>query len=288
LTQHPVAGVDHVFLLVHDLDARRAAFERMGFTVSPRGLHSAAKGSANHTIMFPHDYVELLGIVAETPGNAGRRAVLRDAGEGLHAVACRIDDAAAAGAALAAHGVATEGYSEFARPVPLPGGGEAEAAFATLQFVADETPVGLCFMCEHRTRKTVWLPELLEHANTATALHAVVAAVADPADAARRFARLFRDGAVAPIQGGAAVRTGERSATITLLTPDAFAAEFSWCPLADTPTGAYAALQIAVRDLGAAQSALEASGLEWRRTERGVAVAPRDAGGAGVEFVSAG
>ena len=84
---HPVKGVDHVFLMVNDLDESCEAFERLGFTISPRGMHSAHKGAANHTIMFPNDYFELLGMIAEVPGNADRREMLKREGQGLHAVA---------------------------------------------------------------------------------------------------------------------------------------------------------------------------------------------------------
>ena len=58
---HPVSGVDHAFLLTDALDEAAAAWRAMGFTLSPRGLHSAAKGTANHTVMFEADYFELLG-----------------------------------------------------------------------------------------------------------------------------------------------------------------------------------------------------------------------------------
>src|SRR3712207_7980499 len=40
---------------------------RLGFTVSPRGTHSPQMGSGNYTIMLGPDYIELLGIIAETP-----------------------------------------------------------------------------------------------------------------------------------------------------------------------------------------------------------------------------
>ena len=52
---HPIAGVDHVFVLVHDLDESAERYARLGFTLSPRALHSAAKGSANHTVVFEND-----------------------------------------------------------------------------------------------------------------------------------------------------------------------------------------------------------------------------------------
>ena len=56
--QKHINGIDHVVIVVRNLDAARDAFRRMGFTVTPRGLHSL--GSQNHCVMFGHDYIELL------------------------------------------------------------------------------------------------------------------------------------------------------------------------------------------------------------------------------------
>ncbi len=283
---HPVTGVDHVFLLVRDLDASRDAFARLGFTVSPRGLHSEAKGSANHTIVFPDDYVELLGLIAETPGNAARRASLARDGEGLHAVACRIEDAAAAEAGLATLGIATAERSDFARPVPLPGGGEAVAAFSTLGFDAAEVPLGTAFMCQHRTRDSVWLPELMEHANGARGIAGLIAATEAPERAAAGFARLFAAGAMREVEGGFEVATGARSAPILLLSPQAWADRYPAFDLAATPAGAFATIRIAA-DLDRARAALDAAGLAAVETPDGVAVGPQAASGTVLEFVPA-
>ena len=92
---HPIIGIDHVFILVRDLDTAARQYEKLGFTVSPRGLHSEHKGTANHTIMLEKDYFELLGVVREVPGNEAHRASLAE-GEGLAAIACRVADTRAA------------------------------------------------------------------------------------------------------------------------------------------------------------------------------------------------
>lgn len=283
---HPVTGIDHVFLLVDDLDASRDAFARLGFTVSPRGLHSAAKGSANHTIMFPQDYVELLGLIAETPGNAPRREALARDGQGLHAVAGRIRDAALAETALNALGIATAEISDFARPVPLPGGGTGEAAFSTLTLDPAEVPLGTVFLCQHRTPETVWLPALMEHPNGARGMAGVLARTPDPEALAQRFARLFAAGSVEAVPGGFRVETGARSAPMVLLTDEALAARYDGLDLASLPRGAFAGLRIAVGDLGRTQAVLEQGGVAIQRTADGIAVGPRDAGGAVVEFVA--
>src|SRR5689334_23376611 len=57
-----IAGIDHVIVGVRDLAQARLAWSRLGFTLSPRGRH-IGQGTANYCIMFPSDYIELLGIV---------------------------------------------------------------------------------------------------------------------------------------------------------------------------------------------------------------------------------
>ena len=284
---HPVTGIDHVFLLVHDLDQAARRYQALGFTVSPRGLHSAAKGSANHTIMFPQDYFELLGIIAPTEGNLARRQMIDTMGEGLHAIACRIGDATAGAAALADLGIATTGLGSFERPVPLPDGSTGTAAFTTVAFDPAELPFGTVFMCQHRTRDTVWLPELLEHPNTACGLDAVLAMSDDPQGDAARFARLWADGRVLPSAGGATVDTGPDSAPLCVLSRAALQALYPGLSLDQTPRGAFAALRIRVADMAAARACLERAGITPLATTLGLAVAPGDACGTILEFVPA-
>ncbi|MDX6750377.1 VOC family protein [Geminicoccaceae bacterium 1502E] len=282
--EHPVKGVDHVFLLVEDLDRSQEQFRRLGFTVSPRGLHSAHKGSANHTIMFPEDYFELLGLIADTEQNASRREMLARDGQGLHAVACRIDDAAAAAQALDALGIATSGLSDFSRPVPLPGGGEGLAAFSTLLFEPEEIPLGLAFMCQHRTREMVWQPELLDHPNGAAGLAGILAGVAEPETSARRYARLFAAGLASAIEGGFEVRTG--SAPLLFLSEEALAARYGGLDMTSTPRNAFAAMQVLAPDLDKVRRLLGAAEIPFVVTKEGIAVDPAHGSGAVVEFVA--
>jgi len=282
---HPVKGIDHVFLLVEDLDQAAAAYRRLGFTLSPKGLHSAAKGTANYTIMFPEDYMELLGIVTPTEANAARRAALARDGEGLQAVACRIADADAAKTALDALGIATETVGHFERPVPLPSGGTAPAAFATLPFAVRELPFGTVFMCQHKTRETVWLPELLSHPNGACGLAEILACTADPAGSAVKLARLYAFGAVAEIDGGCRVTTGPNSAPITCLTADALAARYPGFDLSGLPAEGFAGLAVYSGDLDLTATCLTGNGHAPVGTADGIALPPDLCAGAILEFV---
>ncbi len=282
---HPVKGVDHVFLLVDDLERSAGHWRRLGFTLSPRGLHSKEKGTGNYTIMLQDDYVELLGIVAETPGNLHQREKLAAEGEGLHAIACRIANARDAKAGLTELNIATGDVGAFSRPVQLPGGGEGVAAFETVSFDDAEVPQGMMFMCQHKTRDTVWLPELQEHANGAQEIAAIVAISASPEADAARYARLFAEGSVTVRDGVAIVSTGPRSAEILVASPEAAARLYPGVDLAATPKKAFAALRIRVRSLDAAKAALKANGVAWTETPSGLAAAPADADGTLLELV---
>src|SRR5690625_4747036 len=287
---HPVTGIDHVYLLVNDLAASRTQFRKLGFTVSPLGLHSTAKGTANHTIMFRQDYLELMGIVTPTPDNAGRREMLARHGEGLHAIIGRIMSAEQAQAALAARGIRMHEPQSFSRPVKLPDGRETEAAFRTLDFMAEEVPIGSAFLCEHLTPGAVWVPELMEHPNGATGLAAIIAAVDDPEDVARHYARLFRSGRVCAVEGGMRVETGEASgetsAALLFLSREALAARYPEFDLDRPPVGGFAAVQFHVPDVSQAYAALETRGLSPVATQSGLAAGPEAASGAIIEFVT--
>lgn len=284
--RHPVTGIDHCYLLVEDLDRGFDQFVRLGFTVSPRGFHSAAKGTANHTIMLSaDDYFELLGIVVETEENAPRRQMLQRDGEGLYAVACRIDDAADAKQRLSALSVSTGNVQRFERPVPLPGGGSGMAAFSTLPFSPHEVPVGIAFMCQHHTRDTVWMPELMTHPNGAVALAGILAVHAEPETAAEAYSRLFAKGETVAVAGGVQVATG--SIPVTFLTAKELASRYAGIDIGQTPRHAFAVLQIVVRDLAAVKSLLAQNDVEAYLTAGGLAVAPALAGGAVIEFVTA-
>ncbi len=71
-----IIGLDHVVILVRNLATGAETWRNLGFTVAPRGLHTAVMGTANHTIMLGEDYLELIGVVAETERNLQSREFL--------------------------------------------------------------------------------------------------------------------------------------------------------------------------------------------------------------------
>ena len=191
-----VIGIDHAVVVVKDLDAAAETWKRLGFTLSPRGTHSAKMGSGNYTIMLDPDYIELLGILAETDHNVPTRNFLAQRGEGIERIAFTAIDSAAGAEEIRAKGFEPIGPIDFERPVPLPDGTISAARFRVFQWPVAEAPGGLrIFACQHKTRETVWIPELMRHANGAKQLKQALIVTPDPAKDAAHLSRLIdRDG----------------------------------------------------------------------------------------------
>jgi catechol 2,3-dioxygenase-like lactoylglutathione lyase family enzyme len=270
-----VIGLDHLVIAVRDLDAAAAAWRALGFTVSPRGTHSAHMGSGNYTMMLGEDYMELLGVLVPTDHNAGLRAFLATR-EGLDRAAFTTDDAAAGAEELRAKGLAAVGPIAFGRPVTLPGGGEAEARFQVFQWPKEERPAGLgIFACQHLTRENVWIPELQRHANGASRIVRVETLARDPAAAAAHMARLLDREATTEPDGAFRVPSGSTRADLVFLTRAQLAARHPGVALDGMPEEGGAALVVGTKDLAAAARAVGT-------TEGGVAVAVAPARATGV------
>jgi catechol 2,3-dioxygenase-like lactoylglutathione lyase family enzyme len=267
LMRDHILGLDHIVIAVSDLAASAERWRSLGFTVSPRGLHSDYLGTANHTIMLEDDYIELLGVLTPTPFNAPTRAFLDD-GAGLERLAMRTDDAAAGLAALLRDGFAeSTGPFEFRRPVDLDDGRTGEAGFRIFQWPLTPAPGGArVFACEHLTRDTVWLPSLVRHHNGARALKRIEIVTADPAAEAALCGRLL----ALPTQasGGIhAVAMAPRGADLLFLDAETFGAR--WGLTADDAMprcGVVMAVDDATSAEGFAERAAP-GGLRWARVD---------------------
>ena len=246
---------------VRDLDAAAERWRRLGFTVSPRGTHSPHLGSGNYTIVFAIDYIELLGILAETPHNAATRAFLAQR-EGLERVAFTALDSAAGVAELQARGIAATGPVSFGRPVDLPDGGKTEAKFCVMHWPVDEKPGGLrIFACQHLTREAVWIKSLQTHANTARRLMEVEMLTLDPKAAGAQMTRLIDQPAEALADGAVRVRSGASRADFIFLDRATLARRHAGVDLAGLPAAGAVGLRIAVADAAAAAKAVGAAGI---------------------------
>src|SRR5579862_2776199 len=204
--------------MVRDLDQAAANWKKLGFTVSPRGTHSAHMGSGNYTIMLDPDYIELLGVLAPTEHNAPARAFL-DKREGIERIAFTAVDSADGAEEIRARGYPPIGPTDFERPVTMPDGKLAAARFTTFQWPVAEAPGGVrIFACQHKTRETVWIPELMKHANGAKRLRQELTVSPEPAGDAAHLARMIDREVRTEADGAAVVPSGPDRADFVFLT----------------------------------------------------------------------
>jgi hypothetical protein len=280
-----VIGIDHAVIVVRDLDRAAENWKRLGFTVSPRGTHSAKMGSGNYTIMLDPDYMELLGVLVETDHNAPSRAFLAARGEGIERVAFTAVDSAAGAEEIRAHGFEPVGPIDFERPVTMPDGSLSAARFRVFQWPIAEAPGGLrIFACQHQTRETVWIPELMKHANGAKRLRQALVASPEPAKDAAHLARMIDREVRTESDGAVAVPSGSDRADFVFLTKDQLSRRYPEVSLAGLPERGGAGLVIATSDLDAAERAFGSSGV---RSGGAVCVAPAEANGTLLAFVRA-
>jgi hypothetical protein len=279
-----VIGIDHAVVMVKDLDNAAENWKRLGFTASPRGTHSAHMGSGNTTIMLDPDYMELLGVLTPTEHNAPARAFLDKRGEGIERIAFTAVDSAAGAEEIRARGYPPVGPTDFERPVTMPDGTLSAAKFRTFQWPTAEAPGGVrIFACQHKTRETVWIPELMKHANGAKRLKQVLIVSPEPAKDAAHLSRMIDRDARTEQDGAVAVPSGGGRADFIFLTRDQLGQRYAGVSLAGLPERGGAGLVIAA-DLTAAEKALGSTGIH---SAGGVVVPPAAGNGTLLAFVKA-
>jgi len=278
-----VIGVDHAVVVVRDLDRAAENWKRLGFTVSPRGTHSAKMGTGNFTIMLDPDYFELLGVLAETEHNVPTRVFLAKRGEGIERIALTAIDSAGGAEEIRARGYEPLGPTDFERPVTMPDGSQSAAKFRTFGWPIEEAPAGVrLFACQHKTRQTVWIPQLMQHANGAKRLRQVLIVSPEPAKDAAHLSRMIdRDLRTEP-DGAVAVPSGSDRADFVFLTRDQLGRRYPEVSQAGLPERGGAGLVIATSDLAAAE---KAAGSAAVRGGDAVCVAPHAANGTLLAFV---
>jgi hypothetical protein len=280
-TNDRIDSLDHVAVMSEDLTAMGAAYERLGFQLTPLSQHSGARtaggavepwATGNRCIMLRRGYIELMGIVV--PGlydNGLSKFVARY--EGVHILAFGCNDAQGASDRLKREGFDVTGIHGLARELDVPNG-RATAKFNLVRLPSDEMPESRVLAIEHLTPEHLWQDRYLDHPNGAVGLTALAVCVADVEEAAARYGRMF--GVTAT--GDKARRTFDLAAgRFTLLSEAALKSELGL----DAPILPFAAsFTVAVTDPGKARAVMEQAGICCTIGEGGFTVSPHDACGA--------
>jgi hypothetical protein len=280
VTTLPVPTLDHVVVNVRDrIDAGLETYNRLGFTLTPRGYHTL--GSMNHLAILGGEYLEL---IAAVPGET-RRAEILTAPFGLNGLVFGTDNSAAVYAALHQAGVPVEPPLEFSRPVQLTDGSK-DATFRTVRITPGTVAAGRIYFCHHFARDLVWRDEWRHHANGAIGVARAVVAARDPSVLGALFARMFGEDAIRRSGSGCSLAVG--LSRFDVITVDALVGEFGdAAPEADGRDDYMAALTIRTRSLERTATALAAGQIRGVRHEADRIVVPAtEAFGVTLEFRS--
>ncbi len=274
-----ISGIDHLLIAVRALERAAAAYRRLGFTLSPRAVHSAHMGTANHTIMLERDYFELLTVLAPTPANAKWRQALAQR-EGLAGFAAATPSADAAAGAWRSAGLAASESLPFSRAVERADGERMEARFEVVTLPEQTVPAMALFACAQLTREAVWLPELMTHPNTARAIRKLTIAAPDPLLTADSWSRALPGSMRSAAGGGAQIRIGQH--LVEVVDPPTAARRFAFAKPVERATAV--AIEFEVADVEACRRALRLGALSPQIEGELTVVAGADACGVVIGF----
>lgn len=167
-------GLDHLVLCGRDLDAMRAFYASLGFTLTPKARHPF--GTGNSLVQLDGVFVELLTVLApddippHRPGHFSFAAFNRDylaEREGFAMLVLDSDDARADVARYRKQGLTAYEPFDFSRQAKLPDGQVVTVGFSlAFASVADAPRAGF-FCCQQHAPQHFWKPGYQRHANTA-------------------------------------------------------------------------------------------------------------------------
>ena len=282
--------LDHVGVAVRDLDAGRAAYERLGFQLTVRSHHRGSPspgapvepwGSGNHCAMFRDGYLEIVGLTDPAMFSSVKTLLARY--QGAHIVALGCESADATRTELERRGIKVDAPRQLERDAAYGTAGTEtrRAAFRNMYLDRATYPEALFFYIQHMTRDVLWQPHLLAHPNGVTGIRDAFLCVAEPQATAEKLA---------PALGCAPERIdkGEwrlplNRSSIRVMAPAAWA---RWAP--DTPPPplpGVAGIGFRVESIAATRGLLAARGVSARDgREGGIWVDPARGCGAALYF----
>lgn len=273
--QNGIGLIDHPVIAARDLDAARMQFERLGFTVPPRGSH-VEWGTGNLCIMFPHDYLEIRGVIDASRFTMHLDEHLDAFGEGPMGIAFGTTDVEHSHAEMKRNGIHAGNLQRLSRNFEHPEGW-TQPSFKLCAPVAEDIE-GLMHVVviEHLTPELLRRPEFLAHANSCVGVNAVAGTIYEKHRVAEKLRRLLGDGAVTEDEDGvrALLASGQR---LELLLPVEYERKYGDIPAspqAETPRLGNLTLRVA--SVAALREALAAGGVLFDERPGGQVVVARE------------
>ncbi len=283
-------GIDHLVLVVHDLEAARETYRRLGFTLTPIAHHPW--GTSNSLVQLDGNFLELLAIhdadrIKDGPAGAFSFGTFcqrfAEQREGFAMLVLESHDPDQDRADFEAAGLQVYRPFSFERDAALPDGSVERIGFS-LTFTSHPgiAEAGF-FTCYQHNPAAFWKPQYQVHENTGQQISEVIMVADDP----DRFAAFYQG-----FSGSNRVETrpGEWTVStprgrISVMTPDTCSARIG----ADYGNGDiagphFAAYKVRVSDLRATERALSSEALDVDRIDGRIVVGAAQAHGATILF----
>ena len=280
--------IDHLVIAVADLDSARAAWQRLGFTVTPAAQHPF--GTANALVLFGGNLIELLAVsdpaaipeadVGVFSFTAFNRDFLKKR-EGASMLALQSADAAADRADFEAHGLPVFAPFDFERMASGPDGAERKVAFSLTFTREPRLREAGFFTCQHHFPEDFWHSEYQEHSNGAARIASVVMVTRDPADFHAFVTHLTGQHDMQSTSLGVTFDLGGE--TIEILSPIAYRAWFG--KESEPDPRRLLACRIAVADIDETRRMFDGNGVAYSERQGALVVSPDDANGVALAFV---
>ncbi len=282
-----IVDIDHVMCQVADTEKAAAAFERLGFSTSPRSS-IANGGVANRlVIMTPKgggvaNFIELMAVEDRNRLEPQMAKVLAGP-QGIKSLVNTLADADAARSAHVAAGFAMLDVWSKERVWLLPSGEELLVAFRVL--LPEPGQVPLMFNgVEYCTLHHYLRPEFRRHRNGARRWVSV-SAVVDDEDFDQTVAIYERLYGTAAMRGPGEATITVRDTSLRLLTPEAQALAFGQVDVSGFQPPTYCAITVEVADLPRAAAILTDTAVRHVRRPGSLVIDPAEACGIVLEFV---
>jgi catechol 2,3-dioxygenase-like lactoylglutathione lyase family enzyme len=279
-----IIGVDHPVIAVRDMDESHRTYQRLGFTIPPRGSH-LEWGTGNWCIMFADDYLELRGIADASRYTHNLDKFLAERGEGLMGVAFATRSGEDSYREAQTSGLKPTAFKQLTRRFHLPEG-DAFPKFAIVYLSETDAPGLLTsVICGHLTPDIIRRPEWLRHPNGVTGVISMTAVVADPQGLKPAYDRLFGATAVSACDGAVEARF-DRGAVLRVVSPDG--AKRANIAMNGASLPYLPAMTLRSSDLRATQDVLRANGVPFAQpAANAIRVEPAHTCGVVITFTTA-
>ncbi len=286
-------GIDHIVLVVRDLDAARGRFEAFGFTTTPRSEHPF--GTGNSLVQLNHSFIELLTVVDADklvpmdPDHfsfSAYNAYFLDRREAMSALVLSSADARGDNDGWRARGIKTYEPVDFSRQATMADGRRATVAF-TIAFAVDPTmPDAVFFVCQQHRPENFWQPVYQSHANGACEITGAIMCAADPGGHEDFFRAMAPEGTITRNDDGMRIELPRgrvdvrRPEACGRLFPDGIVP-----PVGNAP--GFISATVAVRRLDAVTTSLERGGIPFVSAADSIYVDAGNCFGMVLEFTEA-